>query len=307
MSKKVLPRIATVSAANEKQNTLHICWEQGGEDIVDLSTIINTFRVYAPLRNAPKLFQCVHVGEYGTDVVWTDEIDMAADTVWRLAQEQSGNTMTAKAMDNCLVPQKLSPYTNKMNKEISESEMNDYANQLNLKRFENAKFSKLFICHLMFLDDTQGGSCHVIDEIEVLEGDKDNSSSKPASKLNGAPLKGLWHKHYVLPQHLRENLRLHWKPQKLDQLVKTVLDPQKSDVVTGEMISNLAHDLVEGGFEKRATKQKLTGEWIVFAKYEQKNYYLTLAKHKEEGQVIFERIKKYCQPEFPFLSKLLLN
>jgi hypothetical protein len=34
------------------------------------------------------------VGQYGTDVVWTDAIDMAADTLWRLAQEQSGATLT---------------------------------------------------------------------------------------------------------------------------------------------------------------------------------------------------------------------
>ncbi len=95
MVKKVLPRIAAVSAG-EKQNTLHICWDQGGEDIVDLSTLINTFRVYTPLRNAPKLFECVQVGEHGTDVVWTDEIDMSADTLWRLAQQHSSTTMTAK-------------------------------------------------------------------------------------------------------------------------------------------------------------------------------------------------------------------
>jgi hypothetical protein len=34
---------------------------------------------------------------YGTDVVWSDELDMPADTLWRLAQEQSGVTMTAEA------------------------------------------------------------------------------------------------------------------------------------------------------------------------------------------------------------------
>ena len=28
-------------------------------------------------------------------MVWTDEIDMSADTLWRLAQEQAGATMTS--------------------------------------------------------------------------------------------------------------------------------------------------------------------------------------------------------------------
>lgn len=36
------------------------------------------------------------VGEYGTDVVWPPAVDMSADTLWRLAQEQAGATMTAK-------------------------------------------------------------------------------------------------------------------------------------------------------------------------------------------------------------------
>jgi hypothetical protein len=43
------------------------------------------------------LFRQVRLGEHGTDVVWTDEIDMAADTFWRLTQEQAGETMTPDA------------------------------------------------------------------------------------------------------------------------------------------------------------------------------------------------------------------
>jgi hypothetical protein len=33
----------------------------------------------------------------GTDVVWTNDVDMAADTLWRLAQEQVGETMAPDA------------------------------------------------------------------------------------------------------------------------------------------------------------------------------------------------------------------
>jgi predicted transcriptional regulator len=43
------------------------------------------------------MFAAVTVGEYGTHVAWSDEIDMAASTLWRLAQEQSGATITAEA------------------------------------------------------------------------------------------------------------------------------------------------------------------------------------------------------------------
>ena len=85
MSQKVLPRIAAVSAG-EKPYTLHIYWEAEGEDIVDVSSLIQVFRIYSPLREAPELFAHVFVGEFGPEVVWTDEID----TLLRLAMEQSG-------------------------------------------------------------------------------------------------------------------------------------------------------------------------------------------------------------------------
>ena len=93
MPKKILPRISAVSAG-EKPLTLHIRWDKGEENRVDVSGLIATFRVYEPLRNSPKLFAAVHLGELGTDIVWNDELDMSADTLWRLAQEQAGLTMS---------------------------------------------------------------------------------------------------------------------------------------------------------------------------------------------------------------------
>ncbi len=96
MPRKILPRIVAVTPG-EQPMTLRVRWDKGEESLVDVSGMIESFRVYAPLRQSPELFRRAQVGEYGADVVWTDEIDMAADTLWRLAQEQSGETMTADA------------------------------------------------------------------------------------------------------------------------------------------------------------------------------------------------------------------
>ena len=96
MPKRVLPRLAAVSPGDGPL-TLRVRWDKGGEDRVDISGIVGTFRVYAKLRRSRKLFRQVRVGEHGTDIVWTDAIDMSADTLWRLAQEQSGATMSAEA------------------------------------------------------------------------------------------------------------------------------------------------------------------------------------------------------------------
>ena len=96
MPKKTLPRIIAVTA-DKKPLTLRIRWDKGEESLVDVSGLVETFRVYKPLRSSPELFRGVRVGEHGTDIVWSDEIDMAADTLWRLAQEQAGTTMSPDA------------------------------------------------------------------------------------------------------------------------------------------------------------------------------------------------------------------
>jgi hypothetical protein len=94
--RKILPRIVAVTAG-EQPMTLRVRWDNGEEGVIDVSGMIESYRVFAPLRQSPELFRQARVGEYGTDVVWTDEINMAADTLWRLAQEQVGEAMTPEA------------------------------------------------------------------------------------------------------------------------------------------------------------------------------------------------------------------
>src|SRR5208337_4775323 len=96
MPKKILPRIVAVEA-DKKPLTLRIHWDKGDESRVDVSGLIETFRVYEPLRRSAELFRQARVGEHGTDIVWSDEIDMAADTLWRLAREQAGVTLSPEA------------------------------------------------------------------------------------------------------------------------------------------------------------------------------------------------------------------
>lgn len=92
MPRKILPRIVAVAAVGPAK--LRIDWDNGAQTSVDVSGLIETFRVYASLRD-PALFRQVAVGEHGTDVVWSDDLDMAADTLWRLAREQMGATLSA--------------------------------------------------------------------------------------------------------------------------------------------------------------------------------------------------------------------
>src|SRR5215212_694717 len=83
-----LRQIVSVAPA-AKALTLRISWNNGKETLVNVSALVNTYRFYTPLRENDGLFRQVRVGEYGVDIVWPDGIDMSADTLWRLAQEQA--------------------------------------------------------------------------------------------------------------------------------------------------------------------------------------------------------------------------
>ncbi len=89
-----LPRIADVST--KVPLTLRVLWQTGAVSVIDVSGPVSSFAIYAPLRTDPALFSSVRVGEYGTDIIWTDAMDMSADTLWRLAQAQSAETLTAE-------------------------------------------------------------------------------------------------------------------------------------------------------------------------------------------------------------------
>ncbi len=107
MPRKILPRILTV-LPDKEQFALHVTWDSGSKSRIDISNIINTFHIYTPLRHSHKLFQKVQLGEYGTDIIWHHntcaddaiEIDMSAQTLWRLSQEQAGMTISHDGFKN---------------------------------------------------------------------------------------------------------------------------------------------------------------------------------------------------------------
>jgi hypothetical protein len=96
MPKRPLPRIRSVDLASAPW-TLRVTWDGGEIGDVDVSGHLAAYRVYAPMRGDQALFALARVGDHGTDVVWTDELDMSADVLWRLAQEQSGLPISPKA------------------------------------------------------------------------------------------------------------------------------------------------------------------------------------------------------------------
>jgi hypothetical protein len=72
------------------------------------------------------------------------------------------------------------------------------------------------------------------------------------------------------------------------------------DLCTKRMTDNL-----KKGLEDRIAKQKITGDWIIFAKHEGQNYYLGLGPHPELGQKvdvqIHDKLRHGSALELPFL------
>ena len=64
----------------------------GRTDRVDLAPVINSLKMYRPLRRDPDLFATVRLEDGGTRLYWRDDLDMAALTVERLARESTNNT-----------------------------------------------------------------------------------------------------------------------------------------------------------------------------------------------------------------------
>lgn len=61
----------------------------GRRELVDLAPLIGQFRLYAPLRNDPRLFATAALSDDGGAIEWRGgEIDMSAASIERLAAEQ---------------------------------------------------------------------------------------------------------------------------------------------------------------------------------------------------------------------------
>ncbi len=68
--------------------TLVVTWKNGAESPVDVSEHLGRFEVFRPLRDDPDAFRAVEVGEWGWNAHWSDDMEISADTLWRLALEQ---------------------------------------------------------------------------------------------------------------------------------------------------------------------------------------------------------------------------
>src|ERR1700687_1167953 len=119
-----------------------------------------------------------------------------------------------------------------------------------------------------------GKPTDILHSILNLEASEPPSGIKRASTFNKTPLKGLWHKHFFSANFLLNNIILGLGKNGIQNLVNDVMDPNRSNTITQEMINELSQRVTREPFEIRQKQGKITGEWVIFAKHGGKNYCL---------------------------------
>jgi hypothetical protein len=168
------------------------------------------------------------------------------------------------------------------------------------------RMSELLWLDIYVLDAAFGVSPHdILSAIKDVEHGEPASGVKPATQFKNMPLKGLWHKHYFSAHFLVQNIFLALGKNGLDKLVNEAFDPAKSDVITREMVNELAQRLAHEPFQARDAAKKVTGEWMVYLRRDGKNYYLCCNTHDANDQFIYDRIMEHCVRDFPDLPMWL--
>lgn len=94
------PKLRAVRAGTG--HCLVLTWKGGAETVVDVAAHLARYAIFAPLRADARgkargkvQFRAVTVGEWGWCVHWTDDMEIAADTLWRLGLEQGAAWLRA--------------------------------------------------------------------------------------------------------------------------------------------------------------------------------------------------------------------
>lgn len=182
-----------------------------------------------------------------------------------------------------------------MNTEISDLELENFINtNTNFNDFDTSRINKYLIAQLyVFHDYMNFDISNIVQQIRHLESINTTSSTKEATQFDREPLKGLWHKHFFDAHYILKNIGSEFGlnkngNKKLDILLSN-FNFSKFDMTMNKDIIN---EMIHLGFFERAQNRNLTGEWIIFAKNESCNYYLTLARHEEKDIEIYNRLKK---------------
>ncbi len=195
--------------------------------------------------------------------------------------------------------------------DVPEVNLSEFATLIGLEQIASGRYSLLLAANLFggALSGVQNPA-QIVREIELLEKNELGQFKTPI-KNRHPPLKGLWHKHYLqdglasLAMNVEKGLNQCGIPF-FEKKIQEAKDAGELRYLTPEDVPALVDDVISGNRQRLANRQALSGEWIVFAKHEGQNYYLTVATHDcATHDRVREQIDEVCCKEFPFLVQLL--
>lgn len=150
----------------------------------------------------------------------------------------------------------------------------------------------------------------VLDTVKNLERGERKNGVKPASEFKRPPLKGLWHKHHYSGQNLPMNVVTNLSKERLNEVAERLKEEGIPEVEQSKRYLGEAMKVVTDSLADRSACQRLTGEWIIYAKSDAGNLYLSLGYHdperpsKDRDEFLIKRIREHCVSEFPDTLKL---
>ena len=165
----------------------------------------------------------------------------------------------------------------------------------------NGRYSAGLVCELANMYEGRTGSVFaVFDEIATLEEHPiaRPSLTKPPSLFTRPPLRGMRHKHYHQAAFIPTNDDNHWRANSFADPVEEAAT--NMSVPDDKLIGFMLHEFVTSGYHDRSQARRLTGEWIVYARQDERHTYLTLGTPGDDG-AIYERVRA-CANGFPDLN-----
>jgi hypothetical protein len=138
----------------------------------------------------------------------------------------------------------------------------------------------------------------VTDILQALEG-HDTRGYVKTCHFNHPPLKGLLHAHFRQAAFITKNLENEMKNSRGKNLIKGFFKDKK--LSDEEKLKAAPYQATFELYNSRTENNALTGEWIIYAKYNGKQYYLAVAPHssnQKDDSIIYKLMIERCEPFF---------
>lgn len=217
-------------------------------------------------------------------------------------------------MDNPTAQPLRFKITDKATGKDATGEFYGFVSLLELDKLAPGRHSQLLL--LLLYHGWKSGSVDpqaVLSEIAALETLGPQSVLKAPIQNRHPPLKGLWHKHFREPvmRSIAMNVLKALKKGPGPFLSGKQRDSERKGKASPVPLSDvdaIGDDMIYGNIQRLQDKQAMTGDWLIYARHEDKNYYLCIGPHETGTHATLRKlIDSVCCVEFPFLPKLLAD